>query len=67
MLRAAPRLDRAGDSHAADVVAAQVEQHDVLRALLLVAQQVRLQLGIFLGRAPPPPGARQRSGAVAAE
>ena len=42
-------LDAAGLAHVADVVAAQVDQHQVLGALLGVGQQFRLQ-GQVLGR-----------------
>ena len=47
-------------THLAHVVAPQVHKHDVLSALLLVRQQLRLQGGVLLRRRPPPPRARQR-------
>jgi hypothetical protein len=44
----------------ADVVAAKVHEHDVLRPLLAVRQQLVLQRGVRLGRVAAPPRARQR-------
>ena len=49
-----------GEARLADVVAAQVDEHDVLRALLAIGQQARLRRSIRLGRFAPPPRAGQR-------
>ncbi len=46
--------------HPPDIVAAEVEQHQVLRPLLRVGQQFGLQRLVFLTRRPAPPGAGQR-------
>ena len=50
--------DRARLGDAADVVAAEVDQHDVLGALLLVGEQARGQRFVLLGRV----AARHRAG-----
>ena len=44
----------------ADIIAAQVDQHDVLAALLLVSQQLLLQGHILCRGFAPPPSASQR-------
>ena len=55
-------LHRAEFADLAQVVSAQIHQHIVLRQLLFVGQQLRLQRGVlFVGRAPGP-RARQREG-----
>ena len=43
-------LDRAGLGHAADIVAAQIEQHQMLGALLGVGHQFLGQGGVLLRR-----------------
>lgn len=54
------RCERPDGTRLADVVAAEVNKHDVLRTLLLIRQQLRLQRRIVLRRPPPPPSPRQR-------
>ena len=51
---------RARFGHAAHIVAAQIEQHHVLRDLLLVVAQLLLERAILRIRLPPPPRARDR-------
>ena len=46
--------------HLADVVAPQVYEHHMLRALLAIGQQLRLQGSVRLGRRAAPPRSRQR-------
>ncbi len=46
-----------GAGDAADVVAAEIDQHDVLGALLGVGEQLRLQARILLGAGAARPGA----------
>ena len=46
---------------AADVVACQIDEHDVFRALLGVFGELRGQSLVVLGRAPAPTGACDRS------
>ncbi len=53
-------LPMVGLSHLSDIVAAQVHKHDVLCALLLVSQQLRLQRRIALWRLSTPPRSCQR-------
>jgi hypothetical protein len=54
----------AGDAHPAQIVAAQIDQHQVLRAFLLVGQQLLLEQLILLlgGAAPSGTGDRVRGG-----
>ena len=52
---------RARFGHATDVVAAQINQHQVLCDLLFITQEIRLQRLILLGRAPTFTSARDGS------
>ena len=51
---------RARHADPAEVVAAEVDEHQVLRALLRVGQQLGGERGVFLCRRPAPPGAGDR-------
>ena len=52
---------RASQRHLADIVTAEVHKHDVLSALLLVAQQLPFQGCVALGGLPSSPRSCQRS------
>src|SRR5207245_3934696 len=51
-------LDASGRGDAADVVAAEVDQHDVLGALLRIGEQLLGDRGVLLGCTAPRPTAR---------
>ena len=54
-------LDGADLGHAADVVAAEIEQHEMLGALLRIGEQLRLQRFVFVRGCAAPPRARDRA------
>ncbi len=49
-------VDRAGFAHALEVVAPQVNEHDVLGALLGIGKEVGHEVEVVLRRLPPGPG-----------
>src|SRR6266851_3575261 len=53
-------VDRSRTRHAADVVAAEIDQHHVLRPFLEVTEQLFFQPRIFLRCGATTPGARER-------
>ena len=60
-LHAALDLDRARLAHAAEVVAAEVDEHHMLGAFLRVGEQLALERGVFLERAAARTRARKRT------